>query len=79
MIKWAAQESATYYIVVYGAGAGAYELSLSFVPSALDAPLRGQIGFTSLWGGEYQIYVMNADGSEATRLTDASRPNWHPS
>ena len=79
MIKWTAQESAAYYIVVYGADAGAYELSLSFVPSPLDAPLRGQIGFTSLWGGEYQIYVMNADGSEATRLTDASRPNWHPS
>ena len=79
MIEWTAQESATYYIVVYGADAGAYELSLSFVPSPLDAPLRGQIGFTSLWGGEYQIYVMNADGSEATRLTDASRPDWHSS
>ena len=79
MIEWTAQESATYYIVVYGADAGAYELSLSFVPSALDAPLHGRIAFTSLWGGEYQIYVMNADGSEATRLTDASRPDWHPS
>ena len=79
MIEWTAQESAAYYIVVYGADAGAYELSLSFVPSALDAPLHGRIAFTSLWGGEYQIYVMNADGSEATRLTDASRPDWHPS
>ena len=81
MIEWTAQESSTYYIVVYGADAGAYELSLSSVlPSALDAPLRGQIGFTSLWGGEYQIYVMNADGSEVMQLTDyfSRFPTWSP-
>lgn len=35
-----------------------------------EAKTTGQIAFTSDRAGNYEIYVMNEDGSEQTRLTD---------
>ena len=45
-------------------------------------PLGGRIVFTSDRDGDYEIYVMNADGSGVTHLTDRSvrnhSPSWSP-
>ena len=38
------------------------------------APTSGRIAFTSHRDGNGEIYVMNADGSDVTRLTD--NPAW---
>lgn len=54
----------------------------TFTATAL--PLKGKILFASSRGGKgdkYHIYVMNADGSDVTRLTDidnARAPVWSP-
>jgi len=44
---------------------------------------NGQIAFSSNRDGNYEIYVMNADGSDQTRLTDNDdaldrEPSWSP-
>jgi TolB protein len=45
-------------------------------------PAPGRIAFTSLRDGNWEIYVMNADGTGLTRLTnhhaDDRRPAWSP-
>ena len=47
-------------------------------PPAADAPVR--IAFTSNRDGDSEIYVMNADGSGVTRLTNSGgdHPSWSP-
>src|SRR5216117_1854859 len=44
------------------------------------SPDGTRIAFTSARDGNWEIYVMNADGSNATRLTDngAQMPAWSP-
>jgi len=43
------------------------------------AGLTGRIAFTSVRDGDPEIYVINADGSGATRLTDSPGGDYHPS
>ena len=85
VIEWNAPKSATYYIAVYGADAGTYEISLEpWHPATADlvAPLQGRIAFISDYGIYERIYVMNADGSGITRLTEEQSfnrfPSWSP-
>ncbi len=73
----------TYYFHAKAMGYGiVYGEEKSFVTSA-PAPLIGKIAFTSNRDGNYEIYVMNPDGSNVARLTnnpgaaDAS-PTWSP-
>src|SRR5215217_8269088 len=40
---------------------------------------NGKIAFSSLRDGNYEIYVMNADGSEPTMLVDTQTNERHPS
>ena len=51
-------------------------------PSPTPSPLSGKIAFASDRDGDHEIYVMNADGSNLTRLTDNSamdqQPQWSP-
>src|SRR5439155_28596 len=51
-------------------------------PSAQVAAAASRIAFSSNRDGSYQIYVMDADGSAATRLTSLpgqnSEPSWAP-
>jgi hypothetical protein len=54
-------------------------------PTLVPTPLgggNGQIAFTSYRDGNFELYVMNADGSEQTRLTnnpaEDSEPTWSP-
>ena len=51
-------------------------------PSPTPSPLSGKIAFGSDRDGDYEIYLMNADGSNLTRLTDNSamdlQPRWSP-
>ena len=83
-IQWVAPDSSTYYVAVrVGVGyTGAYQLSLSSPQSASPTgPPRVGIAFTSDRGGPRDIYVMNPDGSNVTRLTNnfwASDPVWSP-
>ena len=83
-IQWVAPDSSTYYVAVrVGVGyTGAYQLSLSSPQSASPTgPPRAGIAFTSYRGGTRDIYVMNPDGSNVTRLTNnfwASDPVWSP-
>ncbi|MCI0417161.1 LpqB family beta-propeller domain-containing protein [bacterium] len=57
---------------------------LSSIPADAAFPgANGKIAFESrdLVGGVFQVYVMDADGSNVTRLTDAAsneRPAWSP-
>ena len=83
-IQWVAPDSSTYYVAVrVGVGyTGAYQLSLSSPQSASPpGPPRAGIAFNSYRGGTHDIYVMNPDGSNVTRLTNnfwASDPVWSP-
>ncbi|MGH2729468.1 MAG: TolB family protein, partial [Actinomycetota bacterium] len=52
-------------------------------PTPVEAgPLTGRIAFASDRDGDYEIYVMNADGSNLEKLTDNSlddlSPSWSP-
>lgn len=58
---------------------------LMLLPAALSAQEQapvGEIAFASDRGGTYQIYLMNADGSDQRPLTDGTRdaflPLWSP-
>jgi TolB protein len=46
---------------------------------AAFSPDGRQIAFFSNRGGDYQIFVMNADGDEARQVTLDVGPNIHPS
>jgi TolB protein len=49
-------------------------------PSAEQATLQdsGKIAFASDRDGNFEIYVMNADGSDQTRLTTNEWGDWYP-
>src|SRR5688500_4859807 len=59
-------------VAVVGAGALGITLLLA-IPSTAQLPSSpasgGKIAFTSNRDGNYEIYVMNAEGSNQTRLT----------
>ncbi len=80
-IEWTAQSSGTYYVVVkgYQHHTGTYQLLLS---AASPPDRQGRIAFSSYRDGNWEIYVMNADGSGVTRITDNSAddrvPSWSP-
>jgi len=40
--------------------------------------LNGKIAFTSIRDGNEEIYVMNADGTDQTRLTNNPAGDWNP-
>ena len=46
------------------------------------SPDGKRIAFTSTRDGNYEIYVMNIDGSASQRITDSEErddyPTWHP-
>ena len=48
-------------------------------PPAPTAARNGPIAFSSDRDGNYEIYAMNADGSNKTRLTNNSADDWRPS
>ena len=47
-------------------------------PAAESAPPAGRIAFTSERDGNGEIYMMNADGSGITRLTNHEADDWTP-
>jgi TolB protein len=57
-------------------------ISAGAAPNPPALALNGKIAFTSLRDGNAEIYVMNADGSNQTRLTNGSDwdqyPAWSP-
>ena len=57
-------------------------ISAGAAPSVPALAMNGKIAFTSLRDGNAEIYVMNADGSSQTRLTNGSDwdqyPSWSP-
>ena len=53
--------------------------SNSFVAAADDGlGVNGKIAFQSDRDGNFEIYVMNADGSGQTRLTNNNAEDWEP-
>jgi Tol biopolymer transport system component/serine/threonine protein kinase len=75
--------------VLVGAGGGAFGDLGSLLapapeatPTSASAPLPGKIAFFSNRNGNYDIYVMNADGSNLQQLTtneaDDVLPAWSP-
>ncbi len=52
--------------------------NLSTDPSAGTDSTGGRIAFHSHREGNYEVYVMNADGSSLTRLTNNAREDVHP-
>jgi Tol biopolymer transport system component len=51
-------------------------LTADHVEGTLQVPATGAIAFVSNRDGSDHIYVANADGSEATRVTAGSKPSW---
>ena len=64
------------------AGPGRYPFAVVFGAVGEEAPPPARIAFTSTRDGNGEIYVMDADGSNQTRLTDDlapdSSPAWSP-
>ncbi len=48
------------------------------VSQPTGAPASGKIAFASDRGGNLEIYVMDADGSGVTRLSNGAHPAWSP-
>src|ERR687888_72816 len=57
-----------------------FSIILSHEASAITFPgVNGKIAFSSFRDGNYEIYTMNADGSDQTRLTKEDfYPFWSP-
>lgn len=54
-----------------------FEPTVASAPASLPSPGDGRIGFVSRRDGNDKIYVMNADGSDAVRLTNhAASDSW---
>ncbi len=51
---------------------------VTFVSATSSPPLSGRITFRSDRDGNFEIYVMNADGSNQTRLTNDSAADYGP-
>jgi TolB protein len=72
-------------VVLLGACQEAPQPVEPIAPAPSHAPGNkpgGRIAFTSDRDGNFEIYVMNADGTALTRLTDAPDnflPSWSPS
>lgn len=69
----------TKFAIIFAAAAAFYAAAETFA-----APRQnGRIAFVSLRDNNYEIYVMNADGTGQTRLTNNTlldlTPVWHPS
>ena len=52
---------------------------LCLTPLMVDAGPPAQIAFSSNRDGNYEIYVMDADGKNQRKLTNGSFDNWAPS
>jgi Tol biopolymer transport system component len=52
--------------------------SVQTEPTPAPEPLVGRIAFTSKIDNDYEIYVMNADGSDQLLLTSGRSPSWSP-
>jgi hypothetical protein len=52
---------------------------LLLVSVCAKAPKKAQIAFQSNWDGNYEIYVMDADGNNPRRLTNNPADDWCPS
>ena len=77
-IEWSAPASGTYYVAVFGHGGDIGTYRLTVTDDAPLAPVSGRIAFASDRDGNYDIYLMNADGTGLTRLTDNDADDWHP-
>ena len=53
-----------------------HTISATFISAAPQPSLTGKIAFGSLRDGDFEIYIMNADGSNQTRLTN--NRGWDP-
>lgn len=58
------------------------EPSATPTPSPTPLEIEGEIAFVSDRDGSYQIYVMNADGSDVRQVThgpgENTQPDWSP-
>ena len=84
LIEWTAPSSGTYYVAVEAFDAsltGSYGVSVNtvFIPTPVPT---GKIAFSSLRDGNWEIYVMDADGSNQVNLTnnpaDDFLSSWSP-
>ena len=64
------------YVMLTGfaCGGGGEEETATPTPG----PAQNKIAFRSFRDGNYEIYVMGADGSNPTRLTNDLDTDWHP-
>jgi hypothetical protein len=83
MLKLAPLVVLTFGVIALASACGGegHEVGEGLTPSQ-SAPATGKIAFTSDRDGNPEIYVMNADGSSQTRLTDNPAndgvPGWSP-
>ena len=54
-------------------------VTLSLKPPTVNAAPQAQIAFSSNRDGNWEIYVMNADGRNKRKLTNTPYLEWHPS
>jgi Tol biopolymer transport system component len=57
---------------------GVYSIVLFVVAGCSGAPLTGKIAYTSGFGKDGEIYIMNADGSNPVRLTNNAAYDYGP-
>jgi len=69
-------------LVIFGVLFGLWSGFTLFMDVQAQIPRRPQIAFTSERDGNYEIYVMDADGSNQINLTnypaDDGSPSWSP-
>ena len=54
-------------------------VALALTPLMVVADAQGQIAFSSNRDGNYEIYVMDADGKNQRRITNSRHDDMHPS
>ena len=54
-------------------------VAVGLTPLTVDAAPQAQIAFSSNRDGNWEIYVMNADGRNKRKITDTPYLEWHPS
>ena len=84
------EESFAFLRTIYGCAPDIFGPGLTGTPTPVPTPTpapgaaeaAGRIAFVSDRDGNWDVYVMNADGSDVTRLTDAAAwdqwPSWSP-